>query len=428
MYLSHLSLTNFRNFLQLELDLPPGVVTLFGGNAQGKTSLLEAIYLLAIARSFRAENEHEVVNWHAAREEGNTLVAGTIEKQNERLRVYIGYQCVPASEPPPPSRQGKDPLESPNRTGAERRPFGVRKQIRVSRVKRTAAELVGLVNVVLFTAEDIELVQGPPSVRRRYLDILMSQVDPLYLKSLQRYQRVLHQRNRLLRLLQERRAEEDELTFWNEELVREGSWIVERRYEAMALLSGHCRERHSELTGATEDLTVDYMPNVPRNGQALHTPGIGSSEETEREFIAALEVSKRRELGLGSTVVGPHRDDFRLLVNNVDMRTYASRGQARTLALTLRLAEAAYLASVRDEGPIVLLDDVLSEMDSFRRSRVLDKAVQYQQVIITTTDLEPIQRSPISNAAYYEVESPTDSGGGKVSRATFPAYSPTMTQ
>ena len=397
MYLSHLSLTNFRNFMQLELDLPPGIVVLFGRNAQGKTSLLEAIYLLAIARSFRAENEHEMVNWHAASEEGSALVSGTIEKLNERLRVYIGYQCVP----------------TPGGTAeSSARPFGVRRQINVSRVKRTAAELVGLVNTVLFNAEDIELVQGSPSFRRRYLDILMSQVDPPYVKSLQRYQRVLHQRNRLLRLLSERRAGEDELAFWNEELAKEGSWIVEQRHKAMALLATLCQKVHEELTGASEELRVKYRPNVPRHAQS------GSVQETWQEFMAALEHSRARELRLGSTVVGPHRDDFKLLVNDVDMGTYASRGQARTLALSLRLAEAAYLASAREEGPIVLLDDVLSEMDSSRRSHVLDKVAQYRQVIITTTDLEPIRKSSLAIADCLQVE------GGSVSRAAPQLISP----
>ena len=401
MYLSHLSLTRFRNFVGLELDLPPGIVVLSGRNARGKTSLLEAIYLLAIARSFRAENEYEVVNWDTAAEGGSALVGGTIEKQAERLRVYVGYQCVPTPEPTRESDQRRE------------HPFGVRRQIRVSRVKRTAAELVGLVNAVVFTATDLEVVQGSPSLRRRYLDILMSQLDQAYFKSLQRYQRVLQQRNRLLRLLQDRRGDEDELTFWDEELVKEGSWIVGRRSEAMASLSVLCRERHSELTGAMEDLVVEYRPNVPRHGPP------GSDQDIRGEFTAALADSRRKELGQGSTIVGPHRDDFKLLVNNVDMRTYASRGQARTLALTLRLSEAAYMTATRGEGPIVLLDDVLSEMDSFRRERVLAffTRSQYQQVIITTTELGPILGAPLPGAAYFEVEE------GQVSRIATPSDS-----
>ncbi|MCE2463119.1 MAG: DNA replication/repair protein RecF [Dehalococcoidia bacterium] len=393
-YLSHLSLTNFRNFPQLELDLPPGVVTLFGRNAQGKTSLLEAIYLLAIARSFRAENEYEAVNWHTSAEGGFALVAGTIEKESERLRVHVGYQCVPARE-----------AESAQAHGA-RRPFGVRKQIRVSRVKRSAAELVGLVNAVLFSADDLEIVQGSPSIRRRYLDILISQADSSYLKTLQRYQRVLQNRNRLLKSLQERRAGEDELVFWDEELIKEGTAIVNWRHKAMAILSSLCRESHSELTGSEENLTVDYRPSVPLYDQADSVDGI------KQGFIVALKTSRSREVNMGLTAVGPHRDDFKLLVNDVDMGVYGSRGQARTIALAMRLAEVAYLASIRDQGPIVLLDDVLSEMDSFRRNRVLDKTLQYQQVIITTTDLEMVQSGALPNATYYEVQN------GSVSRFT----------
>lgn len=382
MYLSHLSLTNFRNFLELELELPVGPVVFFGQNAQGKTSLLEAMYILAIGRSFRAENEHEVVNWPTTRANGNTLVGGTIQKQGATIKVYVGYQSVP-----PPDTQSNSPIGR------------VRKQIRVSRVKRTAAELVGTVNAAIFTATDIELVQGPPSVRRRYLDILMSQVDPPYLRSLQRYQRVLQQRNRLLRLLQESRAREDELGFWNEELVKEGSWIVRSRHETIERLAILSLDGHKELTGAGEELAVEYRPGVPGCSKAADV------EEISLAFREALAASRERELGQGSSVVGPHRDDFKLFVNDVDMGTYASRGQARTVALTLRLAEAAYLASNRDERPIVLLDDVLSELDHVRRERVLEKAVQYHQTIITTTDLGPLQSKWLADAAFYHVES-----------------------
>ena len=394
MYLSHLSLTNFRNFPQLELDLPLGVVTLFGRNAQGKTSLLEAIYLLAIARSFRAENEYEAVNWHTSAEGGFALVSGTIEKESERLRVHVGYQCAPAREARSAQAHGT------------RRPFNVRKQIRVSRVKRSAAELVGLVNAVLFSADDLEIVQGSPSIRRRYLDILISQADSSYLKTLQRYQRVLQNRNRLLKSLQERRADEDELVFWDEELIKEGTAIVNWRHKAMRILSSLCRESHSELTGGEENLTVDYRPSVPLYDQEDSVDGI------KQGFIVALKTSRPREVNMGLTAVGPHRDDFKLLVNDVDMGVYGSRGQSRTIALAMRLAEVAYLASIRDEGPIVLLDDVLSEMDSFRRNRVLDKALQYQQVIITTTDLEMVRSEALPNATYYEVQN------GSVSRFT----------
>ena len=412
MYLSHLSLTNFRVFHQLDWDLAPGVVVLYGGNAQGKTCLLEAIYLLSVAKSCRAENENEVVNWDARKKGANALVAGAIEKRSEKMWVYIGYQSLFPSESPPPSAEREGWLSGAH--GTKNNLASVRKQIRVNRIQRTASQLVGLVNAVLFTAEDIELVQGAPSLRRRYLDILMSQVDPSYLRSLQHYQRVLQQRNRLLRFLRDGRAEGNELTFWNNELVEKGSWIVERRLEAMTTLSDLSRQMHSELTGGGEELHMEYAPSIPQ------ADGVwaGDSEIKER-FVESLEASRRRELAMGSTVVGPHRDDFKLLVNDMDMETYASRGQARTISLSRRLAEAAYVASIRGEEPIVLLDDVLSELDAFRRDRVIEKAVQYQQVIITTTDLQLIQKSPLTNAVYFEVEK------GFVNGITQPGYTAT---
>ncbi len=364
MRLSHLSLTNFRNFPQLELDLPPGVVIIYGRNAEGKTTLLEAMYLLAIARSSRAENDIQLVNWDAAAEGQDTIVSGTVDRQDERLRVHIGYHSVPPS-----------PASSP-RSDRPR----VRKEIRVSRVRRTASELLGLVNAVLFTADDIQLVNGPPSIRRRYLDILLSQTQPVYLRSLQRYQRVVQQRNRLLRALQEHRAEEKELAFWDQELVKVGATIVEARHHAMAALSTLCGERHRDLVDGGEDLAVEYRPNVP-----LET-GSPTVEDVERALTSAVEGSTRKDMAVSSTTVGPHRDDFRMSLGSVDMGTYASRGQARTVALALRLAEAAYLDSARGEAPIILLDDVLSELDAPRRSRVLERVTRYEQVIVTMTE------------------------------------------
>ena len=155
-YLSRLSLTNFRNLVQIDLELPSGIVVFFGPNAQGKTTLMEAVYLLAISRSFRAENEREVVNFDAAAEGGQALVGGTVERKEDRLAVYVGYQSIPAATPG---------------SGG----YAVRKEIRVSRVRFTAAQLVGLVTSVLFTADDVQLVLGAPSIRRKFLDILISQ-------------------------------------------------------------------------------------------------------------------------------------------------------------------------------------------------------------------------------------------------------------
>ena len=385
-YLSHLTLSNFRNLLQLDLRLPPGVIVLFGPNAQGKTTLLEAVYLLAIARSFRAENEREVINFQAARDGSGALVGGVVEKGGERLQVFVGYQCLPDSGAVETNPNLPGGRSFPGRT--------VRKEIRVSRVRRTAAQLVGLITAVLFSAEDFRLVQGSPSDRRRFLDILISQADSRYLKGLQRYQRVVQQRNQLLRLLRDARAGEDDLAFWDGELVREGSWITWRRQAAMEELARACAEHHRRLGGPEEDLEMVYRPSVTL---------CQDLQATEDWFRQALAAAGQRERATLATVVGPHRDDFSLLIDGVDMGVFASRGQARTLALTLRLAEAAYLASARGEAPIVLLDDVLSEMDSDRRRRVLEQVTQYEQTLLTTTDPDLVRGFFGTSAAYFQV-------------------------
>ena len=376
-YLSRLRLTNFRNLTHLDHTLSPGVTVYYGANAQGKTTLLEAVYLLCIARSFKAENERELVSFAAAKAGQQALVDGTIEKDGQRLRIIVGYQPAQRSE-----------------TGSGGLGYNVRKEIRVNRLRRTAGELIGQVNAVLFSAEDIALVQGPPSGRRRFLDILLSQADTRYLKGLQRYNRVVQQRNQLLRLLREGRADRDELAFWDDELVREGAWITWRRHGAMRELTPACIRHHKDLSGPNEDLEVEYRPNV------LLGCDVDELEDNFRETLAA---ASQRELKLPVTAVGPHRDAFNLLINGADMGMFASRGQARTLALTLRLAEAEFLASVRGEGPVVLFDDALSEMDAVRRHRLLEKSMRYEQVLITTTDLEQVNDFFGSAANYLHV-------------------------
>ena len=397
MYLSHLSLTNFRNIRELELDLPPNPIVLVGANAQGKTSILESIYLLAVARSFRTENDREVINWEAVDETAHAMVAGIVERKAGRERVTVGYQCVPSERT---GQAGQAGQVGQGRDAA----FSVRKQATVGRVRRRASELIGLVNAVLFNADDLQLVYGAPGGRRRYLDILLSQANPAYLRSLQRYQRVIQQRNQLLRMLQDRRAGDDELAFWDEELVKEGANILTHRLRALVSLKEFAASTHAELSD-DRPLSLVYKSTLPADD--IDWQG-GSDQEQQHaamqeRFAAALQSSRAREIATGSTVVGPHRDDLRLLAGEVDMGTYASRGQARTVALALRLAEASYLSKLRGDGPIVLLDDVLSELDGRRRAQVLRRASSYEQVLITTTDLEPLGEDFLRSATCLQV-------------------------
>ena len=444
MLLSRLRLANFRNFRELDLAAPPGVSVYYGPNAQGKTSLLEAVYLLCIARSFRAENEREVVNFAAAAEGGQALVDGLFEGGDEPLRLIVGYRATPGrpldsqsgpGETGPPENPGGDdgradnpytdsrppdnaypPGDTPPPAAAAPAPYyppaqRVHKEIRVNRLRRTAAGLVGLVSAVLFSALDLNLVQGPPSARRRFLDILLSQADAAYLPGLQRYVQVLRQRNRLLRLIQEGRAQAGELYYWDGELVREGAQLTRRRQRVMRELAPHCAALHRELSGPEEALAVAYRPNIPLPAAAVDDADDDAADADtaalESAFRAALEASAGRERATAATAAGPHRDDIELRINGVDMRIFASRGQARTLALSLRLAEAETLRQARRQAPLVLLDDALSEMDAARRRRVLHQAARYPQTLITTTDRHQAAEILGHQAAYYQVNNGT---------------------
>ena len=387
MRLSSLRLINFRNLVDVDMEIPAGVSVYFGENAQGKTALVEAVYILAIARSFRAENERELVNFAAARDGEVAIVEGLLEDPDNpsaRQRVIVGYRVS----------------ETEASTGPG---YRVSKEIRVNRVRRSAGGLVGLVHAVLFSALDIELVQGPPSARRRFLDILISQADQVYLKTLQRYHQVLRNRNRLLRMRREGRAAADELEFWDGELVKEGSWLTWRRHEVMTDLSPACVRHHLDLSGRGEVPELRYRPSIPLGDAA---DGMTAS------YWGALKSLAAREQATAATAAGPHRDDFEITMNGVDMGAFASRGQARTLALALRLAEAETLSAIRGEGPILLLDDALSEMDATRRRRVMEKTCQYPQVLITTTDPEQVSGFFGAGASYFRV------AGGQISPGT----------
>ena len=393
-HISQLTLSNFRNFVDLDLRLGPGVSVFFGGNAQGKTTILEAMYLLAIARSFRAENERELVNFKAATLGESALVSGAIEKQEERFSVYVGYQTQLKSSELNKYSSTIDKLPSGTSSLVNARNVSVRKQIRVRRKPCTGAELVGLVGAVLFSADDIELVYGAPGSRRRYLDILLSQSDSNYIKLLQRYRRVVQQRNQVLRALRDRRANVEELEFWDDQLIKEGSGLIWSRYYAVSRLATFATAHYKNLTDANQVFIMTYMPSIPC-GRDL--------SDTEAIFRERLREVKGRELALPSTSIGPHRDDITLAVDQRDMGIFASRGEARSVALALRLSEASYLSSVKGEEPIILLDDVLSEMDLQRRTRVLEKITAYEQAVITTTDQDVVQLHLGTAPDYFQV-------------------------
>jgi DNA replication and repair protein RecF len=347
-----------------------------GGNAQGKTNLLEAIYMLSIAKAYRASSDREAIGRATLEDQGHAQVLGIVQRERDRIRIMVDMR-----------------LEGP--AGEGEQPY-LRKDIRVDGIRVPASDLVGAVNAVLFDAEDIQLVLGSPATRRRYLDILICQLDRAYLRALQKYQKVVYQRNHLLRLIRERRGQLEELTFWDESLVQEGVYITLKRHQVVQELRQLVTDLHRELTDAQEELTMDYAPSFPLEGM--------EKEDIKRSFEGIMEEGRERELALGASQWGPHRDDLRLTVGGMEAATYASRGQARTLAVTLKLAEGTLLERERGESPILLLDDVLSELDAPRRRRLLEYVCRSQQAIVSTTDLDRIEKSFLSNASNFRVE------------------------
>ena len=379
-YISHVSLTNFRNYERLELDLQPGITLFEGENGAGKSNLLEALYMLAVARSPRASSERELIRRSNGEGEFYTQVAADVERREDAVNLQINFRSTntPASATAPAM-------------------LSVQKYFRVNGVARRASALIGHLNAVMFSADDLEIVYGPPSVRRRYLNILISQTDREYLGAVQRYERVVRQRNHLLRQIKEGTARVAELVFWDDELVKEGSRIVAQRLETVRTLSESAGPMHARLSGGSEALTVEYMPNV-------ELPHDSSGGGIERALHLKLKERRVQELARGMTVTGPHRDDLALTIGGMDVSGFASRGQTRTVVLALKLAEAAYLREIREREPVILLDDVLSELDPARREQVLGHAARYDQALITTADADAVVAQLPTGTMRFRVE------------------------
>ncbi len=349
-HLTRLELANFRSYLELNISLRTGLTIAYGANGAGKSNLLEAAYLLAIGKSYRASIERELVRWDAAATGSYAIIAGHVIREDAEIELRVGLDCAGGINT-------------------------VAKRIRVNGVAKRAADMVGALGAVLFTAEDIDLVFGSPQARRRYLDIMLAQLGGQYVHALQRYQRVLTQRNALLRAIREGRAGDDELAYWDASLCAEGAVVLGERYDTMQRLAPLAIEAFDRLE-ATDKLGVTYAATVPFDARP-----------TRESFAAALERVRGSERAAGMTLIGPHRDDLKITMNGVEMAKHASRGQARLAALGLRVAEARLIEERRGDPPVVLLDDVLSELDDRRRGLVLEEAVRNHQTIVTTAEL-----------------------------------------
>lgn len=384
MHLDRLFLEEFRLYHRLDLPLTAAGLALHGPNASGKSTLLEAIAMLATTRSARSGADREIVNLHSSQSSGLPPYArakGHVHRQDDDVEVEIAFQLDATGN------------------GA------TQKAIRLNGRNVRAMDAVGAIKMVLFAPEDVALVSGPPAMRRRYLDLMISQLDGKYLRALARYNRILEQRNSLLKSLARENASPTspavaaQLAFWDDELIAFGSRLTARRMTATRRLAFHGEKRFMAF-GDRRVLAIEYRPSVddPSCRAAVES---GKTEAIQpivaRSFAEQLATNRRDELRRGQSLLGPHRDDFSLSVDGMDLSTYGSRGQQRLAVVALKLAETDVMMEEAGERPVILLDDVLSELDPQRRESLTTAVSELDaQVIVTATDATSIEATRLA--------------------------------
>jgi len=360
MFLCQLHLQNFRNYQDQRLEFTAPKTILLGDNAQGKSNLLEAIYLLATLKSHRVSRDRDLIKMHHD--------LGQISAQIDTLH-------------------GKLELTFKLRQGGKR-------SLAINGVhQQRQLDFLGNVQAVLFSCLDLELIRHTPDSRRQWLDHILVQLEPIYASLLQAYQKVIRQRNALLKAEQRQTAE---IAVWNEQLVQIGSKIMRRRWRLLERLSPLAQKWHTQISGGVEHLTISYAPK-------LECDRWDEPEAVQQALWQNLQQKHSIELIQGTTLVGPHRDDVKLLIGDTPAREYGSQGQQRTLILSLKLAELELIESVLGITPILLLDDVLAELDLHRQNQLLAVIGDRIQTIVTTTHLNSFEPSWLASAQILQV-------------------------
>lgn len=358
MIIKRLELADYRNYESLDLQFDKGTNILYGDNAQGKTNILEAIYVAATTKSHKCSKDNEIINF---------------DKEEAHIRTYIEKDAIE-------TRVDMHLRKSKSKGIA----------IDGQKIKK-AADLLGLCNVVFFSPEDLNIIKNGPAERRRFVDMELCQLDSFYLYNLNHYNKIVNQRNKLLKDMYMNPDLKDTLTIWDSQLVSFGSKIIERRKIFAEQLNEIICEIHKKLSGGKEEILVYYNPDV-----------------SVEDFEVKLKMNQYRDIKLKQTTVGPHRDDFSFMIGKVDVRRFGSQGQQRTAALSLKLSEIELVKKIAKDFPVLLLDDVLSELDSNRQNYLLN-SIGDIQTIITCTGLEEFVNNRFEINKVYNVNN------GKVS-------------
>ncbi|MFC0561295.1 DNA replication/repair protein RecF [Halalkalibacter alkalisediminis] len=366
MNLKQLTLRQFRNYKKVELAFDHQVNVFLGENAQGKTNIIEAIYVLALAKSHRTSKDKELIGWG----DEFARIQGKLEKRSSNLELELILSVK--------GKKGKI-------NGLE---------------QKKLSEYIGAANVVLFAPEDLNLVKGSPQVRRRFLDMEMGQISRVYLHHLGLYQKVLLQRNHLLKSLQIGKGSKEMLDILTDQMIVLAAEVTKRRFEFIKRLQKWAEPIHYDISRGKEELEIRYL-------SATNVSDEMDLSKIKEEFYQMYEKQKTREIQRGVTLFGPHRDDLGFSINGHDVQTYGSQGQQRTTALALKLAEIELIYSEIGEYPILLLDDVLSELDDYRQSHLLKTIQDRVQTFVTTTNISGIDQRTLNQAKIWTVSEGT---------------------
>jgi len=394
MYLKHLSLTNFRNFTRLDIDIPKRVVLLTGANAQGKTSVLEAIYFLAAFTSFQTHTDRQLIHFDEAKKSTLAVTRLVAEYQRGKSKHRLEARLI---------------LEPMGVLNGQR----LRKEILLDGVKKPVNEAIGHFNAVIFVPQMSQIIEGAPEDRRRYLNLALAQSTRAYAGVLSEYNQAITQRNALLKTLGERGGNGDQLEVWDDALTRLGAQIILWRIEAVQQIERLASRVHHDLTHGTEVLRLSYEPAfdpLPKpNGQlslkvdtVIDRSGV-KLDDIQNGFRTRLRELRNEEISRGVTTIGPHRDELHFIANNIDLGDYGSRGQVRTALLALKLAEVNWMKERTGEWPVILLDEVMAELDLQRRADLLQYVGESEQVLFTTTDLNLFAPGFVEKAEVWKV-------------------------
>lgn len=393
MYLTHLSLTNYRNFTRFDVEVPQGALLLVGANAQGKTSLLEAIYFLATMTAFNADSDRQVINFLSAQEPiAVARIVAEFYRQGRRHRLEVRVI-----------------QETQGQVAGK-----LRKEVLLDGTSRKINEVFRQFNAVLFLPQMLSIIDGSPEERRRYLNMALSQVHPDYAAHLYLYNQTITRRNALLKQLFERNGDPSQLEYWDEQLASSGAHLILARIQAVHVLEKIAGKLHLELTRSKEVLRITYLPSYdpiakPENQflLPLDAPVDRSNlsyDSIYQGFLEKLTVLHGDEIARGVTTFGPHRDEVRFLANGIDLGNYGSRGQIRTAMLSLKLAEVNWMKDRTGSWPVLLLDEVLAELDLERRSDLLTRLSGCEQAVLTTTDLDLFDSDFVEKSTLWQIQ------------------------